>query len=63
MKFYLDLQGSTHTGAAAVHTGWILAALVVGNKKKAPKADTSFLLDHVHYLNNMKQCSQWHISR
>lgn len=62
MKFYLDSQGSTHTGAA-VHTGWILAAVVVGNKKVVPKADTSFLLDHVHYLNNMKQWSQWHISR
>jgi hypothetical protein len=57
MKLYLDSQGSNHTGVV-VHTGWILVAVVVENKRKAPKADKSFLLGHFHYLNNMKQCSQ-----
>jgi hypothetical protein len=51
MKFYLDSQGSNHTGAAVVHTGWILVAVVVENKRKAPEADKCFLLDHFHYLN------------
>lgn len=60
IKFYLDLQGSNHTGGDAVHTGLILAAATVENKRKAPKTDKSSQMDHIHYLN-MKQFSQQNI--
>jgi hypothetical protein len=60
IKFYLDLQGSSHTGGDAVHTGLILAATMVENKRKAPQTDRSFLMGHIHYLN-MKQFSQQNI--
>jgi hypothetical protein len=59
-KFYLDLQGSNRTGGDDVHTGLILAAVMVENKRKAPKADKSFLMGHIHYLN-IKQFSQHNI--
>lgn len=45
----LDLQGSSHTGGDAVHTGLILAATMVENKRKAPQTDRSFLMGHIHY--------------
>jgi hypothetical protein len=52
-KFYLDSQGSNHTGAVVVHTDWILVAVVVENKRRAPEAGKSFLLDRFHYLSNI----------
>lgn len=60
IKFYLDLQGSNHTGDDAVHIGLILAAAAVENKRKAPKTDKSSQTDHIHYLNT-KQFSQQNI--
>lgn len=54
IKFYLDLQGSNHTGGDAVHTGLILAAVMIENKRKAPKTDKSSQMDHIHYLNMKK---------